>query len=92
MKIGTMSDHLECALPKSESSWLEGIQLRKEQDPDLRRELAQFRRELEKIPSPHCGRIDELKEKIRKKTLLTREAIEEAAERLAQVFFGQSKL
>ena len=59
MKIGTMSDHPECALPKSESSWLEGIQLKDEHDADLRRELEQFRRELEKVPSPHCGRIEE---------------------------------
>lgn len=91
MTIGTMSDSSECALPKSESSWLEGVHLKNEHDNDLKRDLERFRREVAKTPDPNFGRIGELKEKIRKKTLITKEAIEEAAEKIAAIFFGKPK-
>lgn len=84
-----MPEHPECALPKNESSWLEGVQLKSEANAGLRQEIEKFKRELEKIPDPNCGRIGELKEKIKKKTLITREAIEESAERLAAIFLGK---
>ena len=84
-----MPDPSECALPKSESSWLEGVHLKNEHESDLRRDLERFKREIEKVPGPSFGRIGELKEKIRKKTLITREAIEETAEKIAAIFFGK---
>lgn len=84
-----MSEHPECALPKNESSWLEGIQLKPEADAGLRQDIEKFKRELQKVPEPNCGRIAELKEKIKKKTLLTKEAIEETAEHIAAIFLGR---
>ena len=85
-----MSDDVECALPKSESSWMGGVQMKDADNPSLRQEIERFKRELKQIPDPNFGRIQELKEKIRKKTLLTKEAIEETAERIAERFFGKS--
>ena len=85
-----MSDHTDCALPKSESGWMGGIRMKDTTNPSLKQEIERFKRELKEIPEPNFGRIHELKEKIKKKTLLTKEAIEEAAERLAERFFGRS--
>ncbi len=86
-----MSDHVDCALPKSESNWMGGVQMKNPQNSiSLKQEVERFKRELAKIPDPNFGRIEELKEKIRNKTLITREAIEEAAERLAERFLGRS--
>ncbi len=86
-----MSDHLDCALPKSESSWMGGVQMKNLQNSvSLKQEVERFKRELRKIPDPNFGRIEELKEKIKNKTLITREAIEEAAERLAERFLGRN--
>ncbi len=86
-----MSDHVDCALPKSEASWMGGVQMKNPQHSiSLKQEVERFKRELAKIPDPNFGRIEELKEKIRNKTLITREAIEEAAERLAERFLGRS--
>ena len=84
-----MSDHVECALPKSESGWMGGVQMKDSTNPSLKQELERFRRELKGIPEPNFGRIQELKEKIKKKTLITKEAVEEAAERLAERFLGK---
>ena len=56
----------------------------------LKQEVERFKRELQKIPDPNFGRIEELKEKIKNNTLITQEAIEEAAERLAERFLGRS--
>ena len=53
------------------------------------REIERWKRELQKIPEPNFGRLEELREKIRKKILLTKEAVEEAAERIAARFFGK---
>lgn len=86
-----MSDHLDCALPKSESSWMGGVQMKNPQNSvSLKQEVERFKRELHKLPDPNFGRIEELKEKIKNKTLITREAIEEAAERLADRFLGKN--
>ena len=85
-----MSDHAECALPKSESGWMGGVQMKDTTHPSLKQEIERFRRELKEIPEPNFGRIQELKERIKKKTLLTKEAIEEAAERIAERFLGKS--
>lgn len=85
-----MSDHVDCALPKSESGWMGGVQMKNTTNPNLKQEIERFKRELKEIPEPNCGRIQELKEKIKKKTLLTKEAIEETAERIAERFFGKS--
>lgn len=85
-----MSDHTDCALPKSESNWMGGVQMKNAQNSvNLKQEVERFRRELQKLPDPNFGRIQELKEKIKNKTLLTREAIEEAAERIAERFLGR---
>ena len=84
-----MSDHVECALPKSESGWMGGVQMKNSTNPSLKQELERFKRELKEIPEPNFGRIQELKEKIKKKALTTKEAIEEASERLAERFLGK---
>lgn len=84
-----MSDHADCALPKSESGWMAGVQMKDSSDPGLKEEIERFKRALNEISDPNVGRIQELKEKIKKKTLLTREAIEEAAQRLAERFLGR---
>lgn len=47
---------------------------------------------LESIPGPHEGRIQELKDLIRKGKLVTKEAIRETAEKLAQRFLDRSDL
>ena len=67
-----------------------GVQMKSQNHPTLNEEIKQFKRELKEIPEPNFGRIQELKEKIKKKTLITREAVEEAAERIADRFFGKS--
>lgn len=85
-----MSDHADCALPKSESNWMDGVQMKNSQNSvSLKQEVERFKRELHKLPDPNFGRIGELKEKIKNKTLITREAIEEAAERIAERFLGR---
>ena len=83
-------DEVECALPKSESGWMGGIRMKESSNPSLRQEIERLKRKLREIPEPNSGRIQELKEKIKKGALLTKEAIEEAAERIAERFFGRS--
>ena len=86
-----MSDHIDCALPKSESNWMGGVQMKNSQNSfSLKQEIERFKREIQKIPDPNFGRIQELRDKIKNKTIFTKEAIEEAAERLAERFFGKS--
>ena len=63
-----------------------GVQMKNTNHPRSRQEIERYRRKLQDIPDPNCGRIQELKDKIKKKTLLTKEAIEETAERLAERF------
>jgi hypothetical protein len=84
-----MRDHAECALPKNEAAWMGGVQMKNSESPNLKQEIDHFKRKLKDIPDPSVGRIQELREKIKKKTLITKEAIEEAAERLAERFFGK---
>ena len=84
-----MSDHAECALPKSESGWMGGVQMRNTGNPNLKQEIERAKRLLKDIPNANFGRIQELKEKIKKKTYLTKEAIQETAERLAARFLGK---
>ncbi len=56
--------------------------------------FAQYIEELkiyaESIPGPNEGRIQELKDLIRSGKLITKEAIRETAEKLAQQFLGRS--
>lgn len=84
-----MSDYAKCALPKNETAWMGGVQMKGPESPNLKQEVEHLKRKLKDIPDPNVGRIQELKEKIRKKTLITKEAIEEAAEQLANRFFGK---
>ena len=84
-----MSDHAECTLPKKDADWLSGIQMKDEQSPSQKQELDRYKRLIQEISDPSCGRIQELKEKIKANTLLTKEAIEEAAQRLAARFSGR---
>lgn len=84
-----MSDHVNCALPKTEEGWMGGVQMKNQSSLSLKQEVERFRRELKKLPDPNCGRIQELREKIKNGTLITKEAIEEAAERLAELFLGR---
>ncbi len=84
-----MSDHVDCALPKSESGWMGGVRMKDINNPSLKQEIERFKRELKEIPEPNFGRIQELKDKIKKKTLITKEAIEETAERLLERFLGK---
>ena len=85
-----MSDYAECALPKTEEGWLSGIQMKDDKKSSQKQELERFKRLLKEISEPNCGRIAELKEKIKNNTLVTKEAVEEAAERLAARFLGKS--
>lgn len=54
-----------------------------------REEMEKYKRLLEDISEPNCGRIMELKEAIHKGTFLTKEAIQETAERIAARFLGR---
>jgi hypothetical protein len=87
-----MSDYAKCALPKNEAAWMGGVQMKNSDQPSLKQEIDRLKRKLKDISDPNVGRIQELKEKIKKKTLITKEAIEEAAERLAERFFGKDKV
>ena len=82
-------DPARCALPKNESSWQLGVQMKERGESDLKKEIGKYKRLLQDIPDPNCGRIKELKEAIRKGTFLTKEAILETAERIAARFLGR---
>ena len=84
-----MLDHVECALPKSESGWMGGVQMKDVNNPGQKQEIERLKRMLRNVPEPNFGRIQELREKVKKKALITKEALEEAAERLAQRFLGK---
>ena len=84
-----MSDHTGCALPKTEAGWMGGVQMKTERDQSLKQDIQRYKREIEKLSSPNAGRIQELKDKIKNGTLITKEAIEEVAERLAEIFLGR---
>jgi len=79
-----------CALPKNESSWQSGLHMKKDEGRTVsHQEIEKYRRLLQDIPDPNFGRIRELKESIRKGTFLTKEAIQETAERIAARFLGK---
>ena len=84
-----MLDHADCALPKNENAWMGGVQMKNSDSPNLKQEIDRLKRKLKDISDPNVGRIQELRDKIKKKTLITKEAIEEAAERLAERFLGK---
>ena len=86
---GKMLDHADCALPKNENAWMGGVQMKNSDSPNLKQEIDRLKRKLKDISDPNVGRIQELRDKIKKKTLITKEAIEEAAERLAERFLGK---
>jgi hypothetical protein len=84
-----MPESVECPPPKSEPSSMGSVQMTEESSSDLKREAQRYLREIKDIPDPNFGRIRELRDKIRAKTLLTREAIWETVERLAARFLGR---
>ena len=85
-----MSKYVECTPTNTQPGGVGGIQMKGEaKNPSQKNELDRWKRLLREISDPSCGRIQELKEKIRKNTLITKEAIEETAERLAARFFGK---
>ncbi len=53
------------------------------EEAKLLQQVSKFKKELENIPEPNEGRINELKEAIANRTLLNEEVINETAERLA---------
>lgn len=63
--------------------------MRETSEGDVRKEIEKYKRLIDDISEPNCGRIQELKEAIRKGNLLTKEAIMEAAERIAARFLGK---
>jgi hypothetical protein len=63
--------------------------MKDKQASDLKKEIEKYRRLLDDVAEPNFGRIGELRESIRKGTLLTKEAIQETAERIAARFVGR---
>jgi two-component SAPR family response regulator len=59
------------------------------EEDSVRSDVERFKRELRDISEPNCGRIEELKSQIKKGEILTQEAIQEAAERIAARFLGR---
>ena len=84
-----MAEKIDFALPKSESNWQAGIRMKGDEERNLKREIEKYKRLLEDVSEPNCGRIRELKDAIRKGTFLTKEAITETAERIAARFLGK---
>lgn len=82
-------DNSACALPKNESNWQRGIQMKDIEGESLKREVEKYKRLIEDVSEPNCGRIKELKEAIKKGTFLSKEAILETAERIAARFMGK---
>ncbi len=82
-------DKAYCALPKNESNWQLGIQMKDREESDLKKDIEKYKRLIEDISDPNCGRIRELKDAIRKGTFLSKEAMIETAERIAARFLGK---
>ena len=82
-------ENTQYALPKSESNWQLGIQMKEAGEGDIKKEIEKYKRLLEDVPEPNFGRIKELKEAIKKGTFLSKEAIMETAERIAARFLGK---
>lgn len=53
--------------------------------------IARLKKEMEHIPEPNEGRIQELKESIRKGTLITDEVIREVAHKMAHIFLNPAE-
>ncbi len=77
------------ALPQNESNLELRLRMKKEEERNINQEIEKYKRLLQDIPDPNFGRIRELKESIRKGTFLTKEAIQETAERIAAKFLGR---
>lgn len=86
-----MTNYVEYVLRRDGRSWEKVEPMRKQEDQELKRDLEKFKKEIKEIPDPNFGRIEELREKIRNKTFLTKEAIEETALRLAAKLMGKEK-
>ncbi len=82
-------DNTHFALPKSESNWQLGIQMKDAGESELKKEIEKYKRMMDDVPEPNFGRIREIKEAIRKGNFLTKEAIQETAERIAARFLGK---
>lgn len=82
-------ENSNCALPKNELNWQSGLHMKKDEGRNINQEIEKYKRLLQDIPDPNFGRIRELKESIRKGNFLTKEAIQETAERIAARFLGK---
>jgi len=58
-------------------------------DDNLKREIEKYKRLIHDAPDPNCGRVYEIKEAIRQGKYLTKEAIQQTAERIAARFLGR---
>lgn len=84
-----MADYAECAPGKTEQGWMSGVRMKDHKSASRRPELVRYLKMIREIPEPNFGRIQELKDRIRKKTFFTKESIDEAAERLAARLLGR---
>jgi len=48
-----------------------------------------FKRDMEQVPGPNEGRIQELKESIKNKTLVTEDMVDEVAGKMSQIFYKE---
>lgn len=80
---------IDCTLPQKGFHKHEETQSRPIKESELKRELEKYRKLIDDVSEPNCGRITELKEAIRSGTFLTKEAIQETAERIAARFLGK---
>ena len=90
--IEMASEQIQYALPQPCDLGLgESKAMTHSPDGPTQEEIQRYIRELKQVPEPNCGRIQELREKIKNKTLVTKEAVEEAAMRLAARFLGKER-
>ena len=82
-------DKMSNTLPNQELDAQVGFSMQERGEGDLKNEIEKYKRLIEDIPDPNCGRIQELREAIKKGTFLTKEAILETAERIAARFLGK---
>nr|CAX68949.1 hypothetical protein JG2_0210 [uncultured bacterium] len=85
-----ISNHAQCIVSHAEVE-LTRSQMNESDYKPTKEEIQKWLRELKNVPEPNCGRIQELKDKIKNKTLITKESIEETAIRLAARFLGKDK-
>lgn len=89
-----MSKLVECKeeqLAQAETGWKDQTRMNDEAaySGPSQEDLARLLRELKEIPEPNFGRIQELKDRIKNKTLITKESVNEAAMHLAARFLGK---